>query len=325
MQKNNSQKYILTTLELSNLTESNSAKVKNSLPKDYLVALPGNKAGVPSPLVKEYLSGKGVDYSFRVIVFANMKGGVGKTTSAVSIATRAVQYGFKTCILDMDSQGSASFSFNMMPDEEDPIFCDIWQNPENLIMEAVKKIEENLYLLPSSLDNGLLDMNLINPASQKNAVNDVCQALKNNDFDLVIVDCPPSLGTAVISGVCAADIIVIPVCSDAFSIKGLQLVLMETQSICSTFNLEMPKIEILYTKYDKRTGLSKETFHNLSSQYEEFLFTRPIRTSTEYSKALEKNETVFALQKKSICKEDYDYFVKHLLQLNSFTSMSRAE
>lgn len=310
---------MLTTLDLSKLTARAIGEIKNSFRREQLVTLPGNKLGVPSSLVKEYLSEIGIDYSSRVIVFANMKGGVGKTTSAVSIATRAVQYGFKTCIIDMDSQGSASFSFDMIPGDDDPIFCDIWQNPEDMVMVALKEIDENLYLIPSSLDNGLLDLNLINPASQKNAVNNVCQTLKNNAFDLIIVDCPPSLGTAVISSVCAADIITIPVCSDAFSIKGLQLVLSETQSICSTFNLDMPKIEILYTKYDRRTGLSEEAFSKLSTQYEEFLFSKPIRTSTEFSKALGNNETIFASSRKSNGKEDYDHFVKHLLKLNSFS------
>ncbi len=306
-------------MDLSKLTEKPTREIKKCFRQEQLIPLPGNKLGVPSSQVREYLSGNGIDYSFRVIVFANMKGGVGKTTSAVSIATRAVQYGFKTCILDMDSQGSASFSFNMMPSDDDPIFCDIWQNPEDMVMGALKEIDEGLYLLPSSLDNGLLDLNLINPASQKNAVANVCQTLKTNNFDLVIVDCPPSLGTAVISSVCAADILIIPVCSDAFSIKGLELVLSETQSICSTFNLDMPKIEILYTKFDRRTGLSKEVFHDLSYQYENFLFSKPIRTSTDFSKALGKNETIFASSKKSNGKEDYDYFVKHLLKLNSFS------
>ncbi len=315
MTKNFGQKYILTTLDLSNLKPGTSEELKNRLDQEQLITLPGNKTGVPSSQVREYLSDNGIDYSFRVVVFANMKGGVGKTTSAISVATRAVQYGFKTCILDMDSQGSASFSFDMMPDDDDPIFCDIWQNPDNQVMDAIKKIDENLYLVPSSLDNGLLDLNLINPASQKNAVANVCQTLKNNDFDLVIVDCPPSLGTAVISSVCAADIIAIPVCSDAFSIKGLQLVLSETRSICSTFNLKIPKIEILYTKFDKRTGLSEEVFSELKSQYEEFLFPRPIRTSTEFAKALGKKETIFASPRKSNGKEDYDQFVKHLLRL----------
>ncbi len=319
MEKNNSPKYILTTLELSRLTNGKTGEVKSNLEQEHLVPLPGNKTGVPSTLVKEYLTDKGIDYSFRVIVFANMKGGVGKTTSAVSIATRAVQYGFRTCILDMDSQGSASFFFDMMPEDNDPIFSDIWQNPDDMVMGAIEEIEDNLYLLPSSLDNGLLDLNLINPASQKNAVNDVCLTLQNNGFDLVIVDCPPSLGTAVISSVCAADIITIPVCSDAFSIKGLQLVLSETHSICSTFNIKMPKIQILYTKFDKRAAISEEAFHDLTSQYGDYLFARPIRTSTEFSKALAKNESIFASFRKSNGKEDYDHFVKHLLQLNSLS------
>jgi chromosome partitioning protein len=319
MKEKSRQKYISTTLELSKLTAQPPKEVKKSFPPEQLVSLPGNRLGVPSSQVRQYLSDNGIDYAARVIVFANMKGGVGKTTSAVSIATRAVQYGFKTCILDMDSQGSASFAFDLMPSDDDPIFCDIWQNPENMVMGALKEIDEGLYLLPSSLDNGLLDLNLINPASQKNAVANVCQTLKHNGFDLIIVDCPPSLGTAVISSVCAADTLIIPVCSDAFSIKGLELVLSETQSICATFNLDMPRIEILYTKFDKRTGLSKKVFLQLSRQYQNSLFSRPIRTSTEFSKALGKNETIFASLKKSNAKEDYDYFARHLLGLNSFS------
>lgn len=315
--KNSDRKYILTTVDLSKLTATNSGELKKNLKQEQLIALPGNKLGVPSSQVKEYLSSIGIDYSFKVVVLANMKGGVGKTTSAVSIATRAVQYGFKTCILDMDSQGSASFSFDRMPEENDPIFCDIWQNPDTMVMGALREIDESLYLMPSSLDNGLLDLNLINPASQKNAVANVCQTLKNNDFHLVIIDCPPSLGTAVISSICAADCIVVPVCSDAFSIKGLQLVLSETHSICSTFNLKLPKIQILYTKLDKRTRLSEKVFKELKTQYEEFLFPRPIRTSTEFAKALGKKETIFASPRKSNGKEDYDHFVKHLLNLNS--------
>lgn len=319
MQRNNRLKYILTTLDLGKLTTNSSEEIKKNLEPGQLIPLPGNKSGIPSSQVRKYLSSRGIDYSFKVIVFANMKGGVGKTTSAVSVATRAVQYGFKTCLLDMDSQGSASFFFNMMPGDEDPIFSDIWQNPSDMVMGALKQIDDNLYLLPSSLDNGLLDLNLINPASQKNAVNNVCKTLQDNGFNLVIVDCPPSLGTAVISSVCAADVITIPVCSDAFSRKGLQLVLSETQSICDTFNLDMPQIEILYTKFDKRTGLSEEAFRDLSTQYKDSLFSRPIRTSTEFSKALGKNETIFASPRKSNGKEDYDAFAKHLLQLNSFS------
>lgn len=315
MKKWKRHKYMLTTLELSKLTGRASGEIKSRARQEKLVGLPGKKFGVPSSQVKNFLSETGIDYSFKVVVFANMKGGVGKTTSAVSVATRAVQYGFRTCILDMDSQGSASFSFDMMPADDDPIFSDIWQNPDEMVMSALKKIDENLYLMPSSLDNGLLDLNLINPASQKNAVAQVCQTLKDNNFDLVIVDCPPSLGTAVISSVCAADIIVIPVCSDAFSIKGLQLVLSETESICSTFNLDIPKIEILYTKFDKRTGLSDEVLQDLRSWYPEFLFSSPIRTSTEFAKALGRKETIFASPRKSNGKEDYDHFVKHLLQL----------
>lgn len=320
MQSKSIPKYLLTIPELAAVTGEDTDVLIEDLGRERLLLLSGNRFGVPAEEVKEYLLAKGISYSFQTIVFANMKGGVGKTTSAVSMASRAAQYGFRTCILDMDSQGSASFFFDMMPEDDDFIFSDIWQNPQDKTMEALKKVDHNLYLLPSSLDNGLLDLNLIKPASQKNAVHDVCGVLRDNGFDLVIVDCPPSLGTAVISSICAADTLIIPVCSDAFSRKGLQLVLSEAKSICETFNMSMPRVRVLFTRFDRRTEMAAKAIMDLAEEYGENLFSTPIRTTTEFSKVLQKNETIFAHLRKSNAKEDYDRFTRHLLGLDIFNN-----
>ncbi|OQY57663.1 MAG: hypothetical protein B6245_15930 [Desulfobacteraceae bacterium 4572_88] len=309
-------RYIISTAEFSQCTRQTVKGLSSFFGKQELIPLPGGKVGIPSQLARMYLSLKeGVDYSFRVLAHINLKGGVGKTTSTISFATRAVQYGFKTCILDMDSQGSASLAFDMVPEDDDPIFCDVWQNPGEMLMGSLKMIQKNLYILPSSLDNGLLDISLINPASQKNAVRGVCDILRANGFNLVLIDCPPSLGTAVISAICAASVIVIPMCGDKFSFKGLKLTMNEIFSIYEAFKLEKPEIRILFTKFDKREKISKSALKQLSSEYEEYLLPVPIRTSTEFSKALENKGTVFAVLKNTKAKNDYDKYVRQILGL----------
>lgn len=292
--------------------EDFSKEFKNS----DVLTLSGRKTGIHPLIVKEYLREKGVDYSFKIIAHINLRGGIGKTTSTITGASRAAQYGFKTCILDIDMQGSASLAFDTIPDEEDPIFYDVWQNPPEMLMASLKKIEENLYILPSSLDNGLLDSSLSKPASQKNAVKSVCAELKNNGFDLVLVDCPPSLNAVVISAICAADVIVIPVGSDAFSFKGLELTLGEITSISETFNIKKPEIKILFSRLDRREKLSVDALKRLESEYKELLIPTYIRTNTEFSKALERKETVFASARKNYAKDDYDLYIRHILGLN---------
>lgn len=163
------------------------------------------------------------------------------------------------------------------------------------------------------MENALLDMSLSNPAAQKNAVKDVCMQLRLAGFDIVFVDSPPSLGVAVISAICASDIVVVPMCEDVFSLKGLELTLNEIDSICSAFNLARPQIRILYSKYDRRVKITMDVFRYLSEHYNNELITVPIRTSTDFIKAMSKRETVFAGHKTGTAREDYDRYVRQLL------------
>lgn len=308
------QQYSITVGELANSVYQSEDEVLTAFDKDDLARLPGGKWGLSPEVVRKYMSAKGVEYEFKTIAYINLKGGTGKTTSTISTATRTAQYGYKTCILDMDAQANATLAFDMVPDEDAPIFCDIWQHPKDMVMGSIRSIEDYLYILPSSLENSLLDVNLINPGSQKRAVRGVCEVLKGNDFDLIMIDCPPSLGTAVISAICAADKIVIPVCCDDFSLKGLDFTLKEIESICDTFNLKQPDIHILLTQFDKRLSISANAIAKISSRYPKYFVPFPIRISSLYSKMLEKKKTVFALTGKCRAKTDYDRYVRFLLK-----------
>ena len=315
MSYNKIHKYALSISEFYEISLIDSKKELINKYNNKLIKLPGNKYAVPSDIVQESLKNQGVDYSFKVIAHINMKGGIGKTTTAISTATRAKQFGFKTCIIDMDSQANASLAFNKLPEEDEPIFYDIWNMSDETVIGSLKKIDQNLYILPSSLENSLLDSALASPVSQKNAVKNVCSALNQNGFNLVIIDCPPSLGTAVISTICAADIIIIPVCNDTFSFKGLDITLNEINCICDTFNLKQPKIKTLFTKFDKRLKLSITALEKLQNEYKQYYISNVIRTSSEFSKTLESNKTIFAGYKKSNARTDYDRYVKQLLGL----------
>lgn len=315
-------KYLLTCEELADLCGTTENKIKKKLNRNESLSIRGGKTGILPFVVKKFLKENGIDYSCQVLAIINMRGGIGKTTASINTATRAKQYGFKTCIIDMDPQGSTTLAFDMTPEEDDPIFYDIWQKPDEMVMGTIKKIDEDLYIIPSALENGLLDASLINPGYQKNAVKDVCNILKANGFEMIIIDNPPSLGTAVISSVCAADTIVVPMFSDAFSFKGLDITINEIHSICSTFNMGEPKVRVLFSKYDRREKASETALLELKDRYSKYFIPFPIRTSTEFSRALQRRETIFASYRKSTAKEDYDMYVKHILGLDKISKQN---
>jgi len=319
-----SPKYMLTIEELAGLVGKTSGDMFASLDQRALCGPGGNRKGVPPHVVREYLSGIGFGYTFKTVAHINLRGGIGKTTSTISAATRACQYGFKTCILDLDPQGSSSLAFDALPEPEAPIFYDVWQNPPEMVMGSLRKIGDYLHILPSSLENALLDSSLINPSSQKRAVRGVCDELKANGFDLVVIDCPPSLGIAVISTICAADTIVIPVSGDVFSFKGLDLTLEEVDSICEAFHLARPRIRVLFTKFDRRVKIFHDALDRLKSAYGDYFIPDVIRTSTEFSKALAMKRTVFASPNRSFAKEDYDRYVRSILGLDQISPEVRS-
>lgn len=308
--------YLLTFNELASLLTLSSTDLSGILGEKFLIKGKFRKVYVSPEGVKKILSETGHNqYPFQVISMINLRGGIGKTTTAITLATRAAQYGFKTCILDLDPQGSASLAFNIELGDQDPVFYDLWKKPKEMLAESLDVIQENLKILPSSLVNSLLDSAMTSPVAQKNAVAEVCKELKSIGFDLVIIDCPPSLGAATISTICASDRVVIPVSNDSFSFKGLQLSLGEMESITQAFGLELPQINILFTRYDRRLKLSADALHRLKINYGKYLVPVLIRTSSDFPKALEKRETIFAQSRKSNARTDYDLFARYVLQL----------
>lgn len=305
---------LLTTRELAAKCCTSIGELEKQFKPDELVRLNAATNGVTPEGVRRFLTERGVSYQFRVIVHTTMRGGIGKTTSTISTAVRAAQYGFKTCVLDLDPQGSSSLALEAVPDEDDPIFYDIWQRPDELLADALVTLSSHLSILPSSLENALLDASLLNPGSQKKAVRGVCDQLRLLGFDTVIVDCPPSLGIAVISAICAAQTIVVPVGSDAFSLKGLDLTLGEITSICDTFGLPHPSIRIIYTRYDQRETVSRNALARIRERHADLPLT-VIRTSSEFSKVLAAGETVFTRYAKNSARDDYDRHVSELLEI----------
>lgn len=249
------------------------------------------------------------------IAFINLKGGVGKTTLAVNLAARARQLGLRTCLIDLDPQASSTLALAGELADDTAVFIDVWQAPDQHLPQALHPVGPDLDLLPSSLDNTLLDGQLAHPAQQKKAVGSVCARLAALGYDLVLIDCPPALGTAVISTLCASRQLLIPVCADAFSLKGLRLTLEEMAAIGDTFAIPMPKARIVFNRHDRRERLHADTLHQLSERHGDALMQTSLRVSSHYARALAERRSVFDSPRSPVAAADVDGCLRELLGL----------
>jgi chromosome partitioning protein len=276
--------------------------------------------GVSPGEAREILSRAGLLNSARTISFINLKGGTGKTTSAVTTATRASEFGFRAVVLDLDAQASATFMLAPQEVDQAKPFIEIWDKPTQ-ISDILINVSPGLSLLPSSLDNSLLDIHLSKPLSQKTAIRDACSHMHAMGHDLVVIDCPPSLGAGVISAICASDTLVVPTTPDNFSLRGIDLTIEETGAIAETFGLPKPQIKILLTHYDRRIKLSDAVYRHLQDKYADMLIKQPIRISSAYAQAQEQGKTVFQFAKAKKVQADYHALTTELLRLNRTTSL----
>jgi chromosome partitioning protein len=302
--------YAFTTRELKRLMEA-PARRKLKVPSGEI-----DKQGlqVNPAWMRRLVEANGQKFSGLSIAHLNMRGGIGKTTASVNLAARAAQYGFRTCLVDLDPQASATFTLGEGLHPGYLVMADIWQNLKKLD-EALHQIDPGLYLLPSSLDNTILDEQWQNVHIQRNFITNLMDELRSRHFDLIIFDAPPALSSIVISIIAAVETISVPVWSDPFSLRGVELIIQEAAEITRVFGHDMPDIRILYAQYDRRLSITADQVKQIESRWPEKLYKTRIRTSTEFSKAITRRQTIFKYSLKSQATIDYDSYVREVLRI----------
>jgi chromosome partitioning protein len=160
-----------------------------------------------------------------VAAFQIVKGGTGKTAICHSVAVRASLYGVKTLCIDLDQQGNLTTAFRIKADQT-PIMVEII-NQKLPIKEGIVPVCAGLDLMPSRIENALLDNNIMLKRLPLDRIyREVIQPLKK-EYDLILIDCPPALGSSVTAAALAVDVIISPVTPSEFSLSGLQITKMK--------------------------------------------------------------------------------------------------
>lgn len=261
----------------------------------------------------------GINFEPKTIAMQIVKGGTGKTSLTHAFAIRANLYGARVLCVDLDQQGNLTQAFKVYP-KETPVMIDVLS--ENLpIEDAIVNISPGLDIIPSRIENAVLDNHLMLNKHPLDRVYAQPINKLHDKYDLIIIDCPPALGQSVAAATLASDVVIAPVTPEQFSLSGLRVSYEEIKSIGAKFGKKIA-LKIVLNKFDTRTALSTEVLTTILNHevFKNLLCQTFIRSCQEFPNTIYSGSNIFTTLKNTSAKEDIDLFVREILNINSLTT-----
>jgi chromosome partitioning protein len=278
-----------------------------------------NRRKIIPPLgVRKLLEDRGFKYPKKILSFQIVKGGVGKTSLSFCLATRASHYGARVLVIDLDQQGNLTRSFNIEARDR-PVWLNLFRD-KTPIEKAIVRLNETLHVIPSNLNNSRLDTELTHSsANLKDLIRDAIAPIRDN-YDLIIIDCPPAINKINIAVTCASDVVIVPVNPDPYAMDGLDFTLSEISRVKKEYKLHSLDHRVVWNKYDARERLGAVYMHELAKRADLVNKILPVvcRVDVSMKNAVFDSRSVFELPKKAPIREDIDQFAKEILGINSW-------
>ena len=219
-----------------------------------------------------------------VIAIANQKCGVGKTTTAVNLAAALVYEGKHVLLVDSDAQGNATSGLGISKASVEVDIYDVLVNEVPIRTTIQKTTRENLDLVPATIQLAGAEVELTNLPQRERRMKKAIDEIKE-DYDYLIIDCPPSLGHLTINAFTAADSILIPVQSEYYALEGLSQLLNTIQLVQKHFNSSLKIEGVLMTMFDARTNLSNEVVGEVKKYFGDKVYETLIPRNVRLSEA----------------------------------------
>ena len=219
-----------------------------------------------------------------VISFTNQKGGVGKTTSAVNIAASLGALDKKVLMVDMDPQGNASTGVGLMDRSDMVTVYDVIVGGEPIESAVYTTEFKNLDVVPSFIGLAGAELEIAEVENRERLLKRALDAVKDN-YDYVIIDCPPSLGLLTINSLVASDGFVIPVQCEYYALEGLVQLMNSVSAVKEYYNPALMPVGILVTMYNARLNFSGRIMDDLKEHYPDLMFSTAVTRNVRLSEA----------------------------------------
>jgi len=248
-----------------------------------------------------------------VISVVNQKGGVGKTTTAVNLAAYLGKRSQKTLLIDADPQGNATSGLGFAKKDQEKTTYDVMIN-ELPLMEAVQSTEyRNLSLCPANIELTGAEIELISVPEREKVLAKAVSPIRNQ-FDYILIDCPPSLGLMTINALTASDSILIPIQAEYHALEGLEQLIGTYSLVKNSSNPELEVLGIVITMFDTRTQLAHQVEAEVREHFPEQVFKTVIPRNVRLSEAPSYGKPILAYDKWSRGARAYDSLAKEIIR-----------
>lgn len=221
----------------------------------------------------------------KVFSIANQKGGVGKTTTAVNLATGLAAVGKRVLLIDLDSQGNASTAFSITPEQRNPSTYELMVDENVKISDTFIETQiPNLIVSPATVDLSACDVELAGKISREYILRNKLQEVKD-DFEYVIIDCPPSLGLLTINALTASGHVLVPLQCEFYSLEGLSYLMNTIELVSNNLNDDIDIGGVLLTMYDRRNKLTRDVENEVREFFGDKVFKTLIPRNVKLSEA----------------------------------------
>ena len=257
----------------------------------------------------------------KVVSIANQKGGVGKTTTSVNLSTILAKNGKKVLMIDADPQGNASSGVGIDKDVEESVYDILIDDTE--IEKVVKKTNiKNLSICPSNINLAGAEVELVSMMSREYRLKEKLDSIKDN-YDYIIIDCPPSLGLVTLNAFTASDSVLIPVQCEYYALEGLGQLINTVNLVKKHLNKNIEIEGALLTMYDIRTNLSNQVVKEVKKYFNDKVYKNVIPRNVKLSEAPSYGMPITIYDPRSKGAKSYEKFAKEFLKNNETDSKGK--
>ena len=250
----------------------------------------------------------------KIIAIANQKGGVGKTTTSISLAASLGVLEKKVLLIDADPQANASSGLGIDVDAVEYGTYQVLEHSVSAKKAIVKTTSPNVDIIPAHIDLVAIEIELVDKENREYMLKKALQEIKD-DYDYILIDCAPSLGLITLNSLVAADSVIIPIQCEYFALEGLGKLLNTIKSIQNIHNSELNIEGLLLTMFDSRLRLSNQVVDEVRKHFSSMVFDTIIRRNTRLGEAPSYGESIIAYDAKGAV--NYLNLAQELLKKNS--------
>jgi len=248
-----------------------------------------------------------------VLAVVNQKGGVGKTTTSVNLSAYLALRGKKTLLIDIDPQGNATSGVGLEKKELDKTIYDVLINNDDIKDVILTTGRKNLSICPANIQLAGAEIELVAMLSRENILKRALQGIRNQ-YDFIIMDCPPSLGLITLNALTATDGIIVPIQSEYYALEGLTQLMDTINIVKKHLNPSLDILGVVVTMFDSRTQLSHQVAAEVKKYFGEKLFKTIVPRNVRLSEAPSFGLAINEYDSKSKGADAYEFLAKEVIK-----------